>query len=501
MGKKIIIIGGGITGLCAGSYLQMNGYETEIYEMHTIPGGLCTSWKKGGYNFDGCIHWLVGTNPTSKFYKLWNELLDMKSISFYESDEYFRLNDKRGKQLIIYRNVDKLEKELLSVAESSNDKSLIQAFCKAVRKFSKLELPVDKARETMTIVDGIKMMFKMLPYFRDLNKWVKIAAEEFAAKFDNPLLQKAFELMFVPEMSTIFLIFTIAWMSNKNAGYPIGGSLNFARLLENKYMSLKGKINYNSKVNRIITENNIAKGIILDNGDKHYADIIISASDGHFTIYDMLEGKYTDEKINKIYSEFKPFPSYIQVSLGISGKFENQPSTISFVLDKPIQLDELTSVNDISFRIFNFDKTMSPEGKISIVTILGTRAYEYWNSLKKNDINKYKSEKERIANEVIEILEKKLGNIKQHIEVIDVSTPSTVIRYTNNWKGSLEGWLLTQQTGFKTMRKELPGLKNFYMAGQWVEPGGGLPGCIMSGRGVTQIICKKDRKKFQTINN
>jgi len=44
----------------------------------------------------------------------------------------------------------------------------------------------------------------------------------------------------------------------------------------------------------------------------------------------------------------------------------------------------------------------------------------------------------------------------------------------------------------------LSGLKNFYMAGQWVEPGGGLPSAILSGRNVTQIICKKDKKKFIT---
>jgi phytoene dehydrogenase-like protein len=48
------------------------------------------------------------------------------------------------------------------------------------------------------------------------------------------------------------------------------------------------------------------------------------------------------------------------------------------------------------------------------------------------------------------------------------------------------------------MDKSLPGLENFYMIGQWVEPGGGLPPAIMSGRNVTQIICKKDKVKFTT---
>ena len=82
------------------------------------------------------------------------------------------------------------------------------------------------------------------------------------------------------------------------------------------------------------------------------------------------------------------------------------------------------------------------------------------------------------------------------MEVVDVSTPATVIRYTNNWKGSFEGWLLTPKIGLKQMKKTLPGLKHFYMAGQWVSPGGGLPPAILSGRDVAQIICMKDKKKF-----
>ena len=44
--------------------------------------------------------------------------------------------------------------------------------------------------------------------------------------------------------------------------------------------------------------------------------------------------------------------------------------------------------------------------------------------------------------------------------------------------------------------KGLPILKSFYMAGQWVEPGGGLPTAAMSGRNVIQIICKRDKKPF-----
>ena len=92
---------------------------------------------------------------------------------------------------------------------------------------------------------------------------------------------------------------------------------------------------------------------------------------------------------------------------------------------------------------------------------------------------------------VIEQLERKLGGIRENLEMTDVSTPATVIRYTGNWKGSFEGWLMTKETGFTSLPKTLPGLKDFYMAGHWVEPGGGVPAALLSGRNLAQVIARK----------
>jgi hypothetical protein len=36
------------------------------------------------------------------------------------------------------------------------------------------------------------------------------------------------------------------------------------------------------------------------------------------------------------------------------------------------------------------------------------------------------------------------------------------------------------------------------MCGQWVEPGGGLPTAIMSGRRLIRKICSEDHIKFRT---
>ena len=54
--SKMIIIGGGIAGLCAGIYARKSGVATEIVEMHNIAGRLATAWKRGGLTFENCVH-------------------------------------------------------------------------------------------------------------------------------------------------------------------------------------------------------------------------------------------------------------------------------------------------------------------------------------------------------------------------------------------------------------------------------------------------------------
>ncbi len=498
--KKVIIIGAGVSGLCAGSYLQMNGYDTEIFELHDTPGGLCTAWDRKGYTFDLCIHWLMGSSPSDTFYGLWNELIDMDTLEFVYHEIFFQIEDAQGNTLRIFTDAERLEEEMKRVAPEDND--LIEEFIGGIRKFIPFAFPLDKAPEVMNFLDWLKMMAKILPYLRAFKKWEKMSAEEFASGCKNPLLKRAILEIFMPESSVFFLLMTLASMHKKAAGYPIGGSLNFAKLIEGNYETLGGKINYKSRVEKVIVEDDCAQGIQLENGDSHRADIVISAADGYSTIFKMLGGRYVNEKLRDYYSGsskiLKAFPSLVFVSLGVARTFDNEPHAMVFPLKKPLYIDDSMSYENLSARIFNFDPTLAPEGKTPITVMLGTYNHEFWVNLRKNDRETYNREKERIAAQVVDALEERFGNIKSNIEAVDVSTPASIIRYTNNWKGSFEGWQPGPGTLMLRMDKTLPGFRNFYMIGQWVEPGGGLPPSILSGRNVTQIICKKDRKKFTT---
>ena len=79
-----------------------------------------------------------------------------------------------------------------------------------------------------------------------------------------------------------------------------------------------------------------------------------------------------------------------------------------------------------------------------------------------------------------------------------MATPYTTWRYTLNHRGAYEGWLPTANNITTLIPRTLPGLSNFYMAGQWVMPGGGVPPCLFSGRHVIQILCNRDKRQFVT---
>jgi phytoene dehydrogenase-like protein len=494
--KIIIIIGAGIAGLAAGNYLQMNGYDTEIFEMSANPGGLCTAWNRKGYTFDGCIHWVTDSTKGGNLYHFWEEAGVIKDTDYVIFD-IVRVIEEDGKQCKFYSDPDKLKAELL--AFGPEDKNLIEDFTETIRQYTLMKYNTLKATELATFAEKLKMLTSMGPFLKFLKKW-NISVKDYANKYKNPFLRKIF-LAFDDEMSYLpffAVIFMLGCYANKS-GYPIGGSLEFAKKIENKYLSLGGRVNYNSKVIKIVVENNKAKGIELENGQIKESDIVISAADGHYTIYGMLDGKYVNKKINSYFNgSLKPFPSIMQVSLGVQRDFTDQIHSLDFPLESPIIVDPKNLLKRLTMKFYNFDPTMAPKGKTTVITFF-VADYEYWTELRKNNRDKYANEKKRISSEIIEALNLRFPGLSQDVEVTDVATPATYVRYTNNWLGSYEGWISDSKSMTKVISKELPGLKDFYMIGQWVSPGGGLPSGVITGRDVTQVICKKDQKEFKVI--
>jgi phytoene dehydrogenase-like protein len=412
-------------------------------------------------------------------------------LKFVEHDEIVTVEDMKSGSITFYGRFDKLEKELINKAPE--DKVEIKKLVKDIRRLAKWQMPSPNDK----FFSLLGKLVKTLPVLPVIRRYSRMTVGEYAKKYQNVLLKKYFGGGGMPNLSMLALVFSIVWMGSEDGAYPIGGSGAFIRLVEDTYTKLGGKIRFNTRVTKIIVEGGMAKGVVLQNGESLRADTVVSAADGYDTIYNMLEGKFLNEKVEKPFKNYETFTSYLMVSLGVDMDLKKEKGLLSLMLDKAIKLDDKTSINDLAVRIFNFDPTFAPKGKTAITCFLPTANYEYWVTLRKDHLKKYGAEKQRIANEVLAVLDKKIPGLSKKVEVIDVATPATVVRYTNNWRGSMEGWLIKPGVGLGAINNTLPGVKNFYMIGQWTQPGGGLPSGLISARSIARRVIKDFGGKFK----
>lgn len=458
---------------------------------------VCTVWERTGYTIDGCLHWVYGSSPSASFHSVWEELGAVQDRKFINLDEYRRIEGADGKIWILHSDLDQLERHTREFAPE--DAILIHEFINGARAMSRLKWKMDKAPELNTLLDNLKMMPSIVPFLPTFLKFRRLTTGQYAQRFKNPFLRRAFTASFAGDFAEFSLLArqgTLGFQHTKQAGCPIGGSLEFVRAIEKRYLSLGGQVHYRSPVTRILVEDNRAVGIRLLKGTEYSADIVISAVDGHSTIFSMLDGKLINDKIKGYYSKLPLFQPLLYVGLGVARSFPPEPHEIVYILDNPITVGNKVC-DRICLDIYSYDPIFAPPGKTSLVAFLYAD-YDYWKKHRQENHEKYNQEKEKVANQVIAFLETRFPGLAKQVEMCDVATPATWERYTGNWRGAWEGWMLSSKVFMTRMSKELPGLKNFYMVSQWVEPGGGTPAVAASGRNRIQVICKRDHIKFIT---
>jgi len=140
----VIIIGAGLAGLSAGCYGQMTGYKTCIFEMHNIPGGLRTCWKRKGYTFNGCTHWLMGSR-SGIFHRFYEKLGAMQGVPMHDPEAFCQVEGEGGKALILHADIDQLKQHL----EELSPADVIGELSAGIRAVARLEPPVEKPMEQM----------------------------------------------------------------------------------------------------------------------------------------------------------------------------------------------------------------------------------------------------------------------------------------------------------------------------------------------------------------
>ena len=491
--KSVVVIGAGLSGLSAGIYLLKYGFDVTLLEKNPSVGGLCTGWKRQGFNIDGCIHWLTGTKDDHTANHIWKEIggfenqNDLIYLDTWGDYEY------EGSTVRFLRDYKKAEQEWLTL--SPEDSKQIKKFFRMVDAFIKVNLPMDQPPTMLPIKDIIKLGYDVIRHPSFL--WtMHISTDEYANRFKHPAIRWAIKNVQPGRGNLFSMIFSYATIAGNSGAVPIGGSKGLVERIKNRFLYLGGELVVNADVKEIENHDGIATSVNLTNGKSFKCDYVVSAIDPNYTLNKLLGNQYHVKAIQKRANDFKKYPTISSVLVTYAIEDIGDLGNITAFPVKPIRVGN-SDIDFIDIRNYNYDAENFVRGNKTVCHSQIHQFDEDYLAWEKLYLNKeaYRKEKERIANEVVSRIEDKFPQYKGKITVLDIFTPVTLRRYTNVNRGAYMS-LFTYDRSRLSHSGVIKGLENVFLASQWLMSPGGAPYAIAVGKYSALRICKREKIKI-----
>jgi phytoene dehydrogenase-like protein len=481
---KLLIIGGGLAGLSTGCYARENDFDVTIVEHNLALGGVCTAWNRGPYLIDGCIHWLTG----GPFLQLYEELSIVPAVPLRTIDEFVMYRHaSEGWHASLRRDLQHTLDELRALAPEDSDE--LARLVEGAAHVADLNPNVARPPELAGMSDRLRDLWQlrhdigtMVHFRKPLGVWVE-------EHLKSPRLRAVLLHVMPPEAPTLFLLLVLGYLSRGWLSRPVGGTARFRDALVDHYRALGGQELLNTTVEEVLVANGRATGVRLTDGTMIDADMVVSTASAPETVFRLLAGRYGASEWKTRMEQWKMFQPIVLASFGVARSFEREPSTLLIDGIDPLIIGDFHNTY-LYLRIYNEDSAFAPPGHTVVQAMLPTE-YDWWAT--RGVL--YQQEKDDTTERVLTCIDRYLPGVKTHARVADLATPLTYWRNARAWRGAFEGWL-PSSNAFKHVSKQLPGLEGFYMAGQWVEPGGGVPVAVMSGRHVVEIMCANLGRAF-----
>jgi phytoene desaturase len=481
---SLLIVGGGLAGLSAGCYARLNGFDVTIVEHNLALGGVCTAWHRGPYLIDGCIHWLTG----GPFLHLYEELGIVPAVALRPLEEFATYRHAReGWQVTLRRDLRQTEQELRALAPE--DASELARLVAATECVAELNPHVERPPELASARDRVLDMWGLRHDLRAFADFRKPVGTWLDGHLKSPRSRAFFSRLMPLEAPRLFLLFLLGYLARGWLSRPVGGTEQFRDALIERYRALGGDVVLNTTVEEVLVTDNRATGVRLTDGTMLDADVVVSTASGPESVFRLLAGRYGASEWKARMDQWRMFQPIVLASFGVAQSFDGQPSTLIIDGIDPLTLGGYQN-DHLYLRIFNDDPAFAPPGHTVVQAMLSTE-YDWWATRGA----RYQQEKDAAADRVLTCVDDYLSGVKARVQMIDLATPLTFWRNARAWRGAFEGWIPTSNA-LRHVPKQLPGLERFYMAGQWVEPGGGVPTAVMSGRHVIEIICAALKRDF-----
>ncbi len=488
MKKKIVIIGGGIGGLSAGIYALKAGFDALIYEKNPVAGGECMGWNRNGCHIDNCIHWLTGTKQGTSLWEVWKTIGAIDENTAYADTKKFYSSRLDGKEATLWKDLDRTKRELIELSPA--DEAEITKLIEHVKLAETCTVPADKPLDMMNLFDYMNMGKSMAGMPKVMKEYGNIDLRALAARFCSPLLAKLVTDYLPAEYTAYSFIVSYATITSGNGEIPLGGSLAMTNRIVKCFKDMGGKLFTNTAVKNILIESGTAKGIVLENGEVIKADAVISAVDMNVLFDRFLDKTFTPKDWAKAYQNSSDYPiiSGFQTAFVTNAKLSGRDTV--FFDCKPLTIGN-RSFNRLSVKNYDYDPSFAPEGKTVLQVNLPQtdEDFLYWKSLSNEE---YTAKKQELAAQITERIIKTFPELDGNLTLLDCWSPLTYERYCGAYHGGYMAFTTKPSVKKLKCNGRIKGLKNFYIAGQWIMSPGGLPVALVSGKYAIQRILKKE---------
>ena len=485
---NILIIGGGVAGLSAGIYAQMDGHRAVICEKQPVAGGNLTGWRRGDCRIDNCIHWLTGTNPASPLYKMWVDLGALgDGVAIHRADSLYTC-EKDGETLSLWRDLDRLERTMIAL--SPDDRREIRRMTRAIRAiqdFCSVGGPDHNGKMGPGTLGGIPQILR----------YNRMTTGDLAKRFRHPLIRAFLTDFLTDRFSSLAYFFVAAHFCGDNADIPVGGSVPMAERMVARFRELGGELLTGKEAVRIRREGDRATAVEFRDGTVATADEIVVTTDPATVFPALLDcpmpkglaARYRHPRMMRFSSWHCAFVCDRPDEVRFSGDAAWEPSpAVAFRLGSPTVL----------LRELSHDPGSAPAGKCLLQTMIpcDEDAARRFIDLRK-DPAAYARRKQYLAKWTARAIAERFPALEGHLTCLDVWTPATYQRYVGSEIGSFMSFAFGARVLPLRASDRVPGVVNVTLATQWLRAPGGLPIAAESGMKAIRTITARYRRALR----
>jgi prolycopene isomerase len=483
----VIVVGAGIGGLTAAALLARAGRSVLVLERHDRPGGYAHAFRRRGYRFDSAVHVVGGCEPGP----------------FEEGALLHRVLAGLGvRDRCDFARVDpgyRVEWPGLALEAPSELERFVEAHVEAFPRSAKgirgfVEDCLTIRTETSRAEEGAGFHLRPERFPLLLRYRRATLAAVLADRIDDPAARAALAALWpylgLPPSRVSFLYFATMLMSYVADGtyYCRGTFQSLAEALVEALVRRGGEITYRSTVRRILVEGGRAAGVVLENGQRVRAPLVVSNADARQTVEELLGGEHFPRRYRQrlagASASTSAFVVYAATSLDLAGSdlahetflYEGPDHDAAFAsglraVPEPATGDCAPSWLSITAPSL-LDPGLAPPGEhlLVLTTLVDARAAARWRDAKA-----------AFAEALLRRAERRLPGLRGALRFAEGATPRTFERYTRNQDGALYGFDVTPaQVGPGRLDNETP-VPGLLLAGHWTRPGGGVVGVVRSG--------------------